>query len=134
MIKGAESLDVGEPQLLHQRKLPKGYDDGLSESEFCTDSDAYFHQQYYEAIDLAINCIQARFEWQSYAVYRNLEQLLLKASQRDITLEFQHARSLFKDDFQPELLRAQLKTFGIEFEHTQREVYGGHNTNEPTIF
>jgi len=64
-----------------------------------------------------------------------LEQLLLKACQRkDITLEVQHACSFYKDNFQPELLRAQLKTFGIEFERTQTKVYGGHNTNEPTIF
>lgn len=58
----------------------------------------------------------------------------MKACQReDITSEFDYVCSFYKDDFQPELLRAQLLTFGIDFQHIQRETYGDSD-RKPTIF
>jgi hypothetical protein len=108
----AESLEVEEPQLPRRRKLPRRYDEGTSESEFHTDSKAFYRQHYYETIDLIVNCIQARFEQLGYAVYRDLEQLLVKASLgEDISSELQEVCSFYKDDFQKELLQAQLETF-----------------------
>lgn len=53
-------------------------------------------------------------------MYCNLEQLLVKACQKeDITLELQEVCSFYNDDFQPELLQAQLTTFGNEFQCAQ---------------
>ena len=70
-----------------------------------------------------------------YAVYRNLKQLLLKACQgKDVTSELEHVCSVYKDDFQSELLHAQLITFGIEFQHVQKDTYRDHSTKAPTIF
>ena len=39
-----------------------------------------YHVAYIEAIDLAISTIQDRFDQPGYAMYRNLEKLLLKAT------------------------------------------------------
>ena len=39
----------------------------------------------------------------------------------------------YKDDFQLELLRTQLLTFGLDFQRIQREAYGD-NDRKPTIF
>ena len=134
VTKSAESLDVGEPQLPHQRKAPRRYDDGSAHGDFHADPKAYYCQHYFEAIDLVVNCITDRFQQPGYNVYRNLEQLLLKACQKeDITSEIDYVCSFYKDDFQPELLRAQLLTFGIDFQCIQRETYGDSD-RKPTIF
>ena len=68
------------------RLLFQRYEDGLAESEFHDDTKA--RQLYFEAIDLAVNCIQDRFQQPDYKVYSNLEQLILKAAEgEDITAE-----------------------------------------------
>ena len=68
-------------------------------------------------------------------MYRNLEQLLLKACQRkDVTSEYDYVCSFYKDDFQQEVLRAQLLTFGIDFQRIQSEAYGEQKYRKPTIF
>ena len=134
VTKSADSFDVGEPQLPRQRKIPKRYDDGLADSDFHADPKDCYRQQYFEAIDLVVNCIKDRFQQPGYEVYCNLEQLLLKACQReDITSNLDYVCSFYKDDFQPEFLRTQLLTFGLDFQRIQREAYGD-NDKKPTIF
>ena len=44
--------------------------------------------KYFEAIDLAINSIQYRFDQPGYTIYRNLEAILLiAANQKDYSIE-----------------------------------------------
>ena len=75
-----------------------------------------YRQHYIEDIDLAVNCIQDRFQQPGFEVYRNLEQLLLKASQNfDFSAEFTFVTSFYGDDLQTETLHAQLLTFATEF-------------------
>lgn len=122
MIKMSESLEVENAQVPRKRKLPKRYDDGLAEAEFHNDPKLYYRQHYFEAIDLAINCIQGRFQQPGYQIYSNLEQLLLKASQgQDYASEFEHTCSFYKDDFQLDMLRAQLQIFTNECQRQQKE-------------
>ena len=90
-----------------------------------------YRQHYIEAIDLAVNCIQDRFQQPGYEVYRNLEQLLLKASQNlDFSAEFTFVTSFYGDDLQTETLHAQLLTFATEF----KRVFSPENNSKPTIF
>ena len=117
--------------------MPKRFDYGSSEGEFHADPKVFYRQHYYEAVDLIVNCIETRFEQPGYAMYRNLEQLLVKACQKeDITVELRRVCSFYKDDFQLELLQAQLTTFGIEFQRAQRESGPSHTASikTPTIF
>ena len=95
---------------------------------------AFYHQHYYETIDHLVNCIKARFEQPGYAVYCNLEQLLVKACLgENVFSELQEVCSFYKNDFQKELLHAQLETFGIDFQRAQRESPGSHLIKTPMI-
>ena len=76
----SETHGVGEPDLPRPCKMPKKYEDGNAMCEIHYEPKTYFQQQYYEAIDLAINCIKDRFQQPGYTVYCQLENLLLKAA------------------------------------------------------
>lgn len=119
VLKMSESLDM-EPQLPRQRKRPRRCEDGLADAEFHSDVKAYFRQHYFEAIDLIINCIKDRFQQPGYIVYSHLEQLLLKAAEnKDIKEELEFVCKFYEDDLDQENLKAQLFTFGIEFQLTR---------------
>ena len=93
----------------------------------------YYQQAYYEAIDNTISCLNDRFNQPSYRMYSNLEQLLIKASQQqDFSEHFKAVCDFYKDDFIPELLEAQLRTFGIDYQRAAMEESG--NVRQPTIF
>ena len=119
VTKSAEECEIDEPQVPRQHKLRKQNDKGFGEGDDDGESDmkVYFWQQYFEAFDLAINTIQDGFEQRGYKIYSNLEQLLLKACQKEnFDQELEDACSFYKDDFEIETLRAQLVTFGIDFQ------------------
>ena len=65
-------LDVDDPVLPRKRKAPRQYEEGNAEPEFVD-----VCQQYYEALDLTVNAIQARFDQPGFKMYRNLQDLLL---------------------------------------------------------
>ena len=120
--KMAESLEVEKAQLPWKRKLPKRYDGGLAEGEFYDDLKSYYRQHYFEAIDLAINCIQGRFKQLGYQIYCNLEQLLLNAFQGpDYVSESEHTCSFYRDDFDLDVLHSQLQIFNNECQCQQKE-------------
>ena len=49
-----------------------------------------YHQEYFQAFDAAIACINSRFDQPGYKIYNHLEQLLLKAArQEDYMPEFE---------------------------------------------
>ena len=127
VMKQAELLEL-EPHLPRRRKAPRRYEDGLAESEFHDDTKAYFRQLYFEAVDLAVNCIQDRFQQPGYKVYSNLEQLILKAAEgEDITAELDFVCDFYKTDLDKNSLRAQLLTFGVEF---KQSTYGSSTKSD----
>ena len=67
-----EPLDI-EPLLPRQRKVPRRYESGTDAAHFHQSPEDMYRQHYIEAIDLAVNCIQDRFQQPGYEVYRNLE-------------------------------------------------------------
>lgn len=52
----AQQFDL-EPKLPGRRKRHCRYEDGAGEAHFHDDPKDYYRQYYYEAIDLAVNCI-----------------------------------------------------------------------------
>ena len=120
----SETHGVGEPDLPRPHKMPKRYEDGNALCEIHNKLKAY-----YEAIDLAINSIKDRFQQPGYAVYCQLENLLLKAAykHKEFKREFDFVCSFYKDDFQPELLHTQLGIFNTEFQHFNK------SSSAPTI-
>ena len=56
------------------------------------------------------------FNQQSYRIYHQLEELLLKASnQEDFNSELEFVCSFYKGDLKGDLLRTQLSIFGVNF-------------------
>lgn len=133
VVKIAESVEIEEPQLPRQRKVPRRLDDGNTSSHFHHESPkAYYRQVYYEAIDNTISCLSDRFDQPGYRLYSNLEQLLIKASQQqDFSDPFKAICDFYKDDLLPKELEAQLHTFGIDYQRAMKE---SGNIEQPTIF
>ena len=92
-------LDCEESVLPQKRKPPKHLQDGDGEGYHSLTTEEHYRQQYLEALDLAISSIQDRFDQPGYAIYRNLESLLLKvANQADYSAELQEVVSFYGDD------------------------------------
>ena len=78
--KIASDFGIGEPQFPRRRKVPRRYDDGQSEvSLMLRPIKSLYRQQYFEAIDLIVTCIEDRFNQPGYKTYQSLQSLLLKA-------------------------------------------------------
>ncbi len=117
VLKFAECAGIGEPQLPRRRKIPARLDEGGSNHFFHQTPKDHFRQIYYETIDNTTNCIANRFDQSGYKIYCNLEQLLIKASnQSDFEDELKFVCDFYKDDFNSDNLKAQLVTFGVEFQ------------------
>ena len=124
-------IDVEEPQLPRRRKTPKRFDDGLTSGEFHDSPKVYYRQLYYEAIDSIVSSLKDRFDQPGYGVYCRLEELLIKAScKEDFKASFDFVCSFYKDDFDSDLLCAQLKTFGLDFQAYKEQT----TVLKPTIF
>ena len=73
-------LDVDGPVLPRKRKVPRRYEEGSAEPEFFNVCKQFYCQRYYEALDLIVNAIQARFDQPGFKMYRNLQDHLPKLS------------------------------------------------------
>ena len=92
-------LDCEESVFPQKRKPPKYLQDGYEEGYHSLTTDEHYCQQYFEALHLAISSIQDCFNQSGYAIYRNLESLLLKvANQADYSAELQEVVSFYGDD------------------------------------
>ena len=130
VVRNAEKCGVTEPQLPRRRKLPRRFDDGVSDGDFPTTPKAFFRQIYYEALDLITNCIKDRFDQPGYKIYQLLESLLMKACRKEEIAESLDAVcGFYGNDFDKGLLCSQLQTFGIHFHDQMKEP-----TQQITIF
>ena len=99
-------LDVDDPDLPRKRKVPRLYVESSGEPEFFDVCKQFYCQQYYEALDLIMNAIQARFDRAGFKMYRNLQDLLLKTVKSDDSREFlNHVTSLYHDDLDAQQLQ-----------------------------
>ena len=72
------STGIEQPSLPQKRKVPRRIDDGNNGGYFSETVEEHYRLQYFEALDLAVASIKDRLYQPGYAVYRNLEELLLK--------------------------------------------------------
>ena len=68
-----------------------------------------FRRHYYEALDLVLNCMKDRFNQPGYRIYRNLQELLLKALTSAPAM-YQDVVDFYGNDFQKNNLKVQLET------------------------
>ncbi|KAJ8322013.1 LOW QUALITY PROTEIN: hypothetical protein KUTeg_000484 [Tegillarca granosa] len=73
-----QDLNVNEPKLPRKRILPKRLDDGAETYQPSSVKELY-RKNYFEALDLLVNCIKDRMDQPGYQLYVNLENVLLKA-------------------------------------------------------
>ena len=83
---------------------------GYAPPEYPDTIEAYFRQIYYEALDLLINGIKDRFNQTDFHIYKNCEQLLLKAANKlDYSHELAAVTDFYKTDFHLSNLRSNLE-------------------------
>ena len=99
------------------RKVPAKLEIGSSASEQVDCVKDLFRRQHFEAVDLVVNCVRARFHQPGYQIYKNVESLLLNAANGDsFDEEFQKVADFYKDDFNSGLLHTQLESLNASFE------------------
>ena len=111
----SQSLNIGTPRLPRQRKRPARYEYGHASAEFTSEPKDHYERIYYEALDLIIMSITEHFEQPGYALYSNLEQLLLKSvKHEDYEEELKSVSELYQSDLHIENLKAQLLTLSSQ--------------------
>ena len=111
-----QKLDVNDPELPRKRKLPKRFEDGSAEPEFSSDCKQHFRQQYFEAIDLIVNSINARFDRLGYKVYKNLQDLLINTIRNEpYEEEFSFITTFYGNDIDPSQLKLHLQILATNF-------------------
>ena len=109
----AGSLDVNNPTLPRQRKRPRGYETGLSDSSFPQTVEELYGIAYFEALDLLLSAIKSRIDQPGYHVYSKLEELVLKAANKEsFEEELKFLIDFYKDDLNEDQLRVQLDILG----------------------
>ena len=114
--RDCDRLDTDQPTLARNRKAPKRFEVSGGDGYHSPTVQDYFRMMYYEALDLAVSSIQERFNQPGYAIYSNLESLLLKAAkQEDYSCELKEVRSFYKGDFNDKDLTTQLEIFNTNY-------------------
>ena len=102
--------DTEEPTLPRKRRVPSRYELGEGEGYHSPTVKDHYRCCYYEALDLVISSIQERFNQPGYVVYRNLEELLLKAvNAKDYSSELDYVTEFYGSDLDKNELSTQLK-------------------------
>ena len=110
------STETEGPSLPRKRKAPRDLDVGHGDAYHSPTIQEHYRRQYFEAIDVVVARIQVRFDQPGYAIYRNLESLLLKAAnQENYSTELQEVVSFYGNDFNESELSTQLQLFGTHF-------------------
>ena len=72
----ASNLDIDEPTLPRRRKAPRRIDEG-STPTFHEKVEDYYQVIYFEALDLAVSCIESRFDplekWKHFCLRLQLQ-------------------------------------------------------------
>ena len=111
-----DRLNTDQPTLARKRKTPKRFEVGEGDGYHSPTVQDYFRMIYYEALDLTVSSIQERFNQPGYAIYSNLESLLLKAAkQEDYSCELKEVLSFYKGDFNDKDLATQLEVFSTNY-------------------
>ena len=113
----ADQLKVNEPSLRRRRKAPRRFESGSTDGySFPNTPVDHYRRVYYEAIDLITTCINNRFDQPGYKIYRNIENLLLKAANTEnYDEELKFVTQFYSSDFDGYLLKTQLEVLSTDF-------------------
>ena len=95
--------------LPRKRKAPVRYEIGSSAGSHPETHEDHHRKIYFEALALAIACIKDRFGQPGYAVYQNLEEVLvLAANGKTYNSQFEAVCEFYAEDLDKALLSVQL--------------------------
>ena len=104
-----ESTGTDAPTLPRKRKAPSRFEIGLGEGYHAQTTEDYYRSIYFEALDYVVSSIKDRFDQPGFKVYKNLEELLVKAANKqDYSTELQEVLALYGDDLDKSELMTQL--------------------------
>ena len=109
----SNDVRVNEPVLPRRRKRPQRYEEGTSDGHHPREVEYLYRPIYYEALDLITNGIKQRFDQPGYEKYSNLEELLVKAANKqDYKKELAFVANFYNSDFKIQELDMQLGIMG----------------------
>ena len=109
VVQEQSRFGISDPALPRKRRAPQRLEVGSSAGDFHLTPESHYRQIFFEAIDHAIQAIQDRFDQPGYAIYQNLEQLILKAcTGKPYDAELQFVCDFYKEDLSKIQLEAQL--------------------------
>jgi len=112
-----EHTNSDPPRLPRKRKAPSRFEIGTGEGSHSANVEDHYRQTYFEVLDLAIAGIMDWFNQPGYAIYNNLESLLVSAANSEpYNEQFQEVVAFYEDDFDSSQLSAQLENFGTFFQ------------------
>ena len=83
-------------------------------------SQSFRGRQYFEAVDLVVNCLGERFDQPGYQIYKNVVSLLLNAANGEsFDEEFQKVADFYEDNFNSGLLRTQPESLNAIFKENK---------------
>ena len=119
--KLCEQTGTEEPSLPRKRRAPARFEVGEGTCYFSSDIDEHYRRLYFEVLDLIVSGIQQRFNQPGYAIYQNLEDLLLNAANgKDYATDLKAVTDFYGDDFVKSELITQLQIFSSNFPQEQR--------------
>ncbi len=116
-----QNTGVDEPALPRKRRAPRQFEVGSSDGFHSSSVEDHYRYKYFEAFDTAVSGITNRFNQPGYAIYKNLEELLVNAARGKNYEEF-YAKvvSFYKDDLTAAELSVQLQNLGTWFSSRQQ--------------
>ncbi|MGH0149887.1 UNVERIFIED_CONTAM: hypothetical protein FKN15_058358, partial [Acipenser sinensis] len=103
-------LEVNEPQLPRQRRLPRKRDSSSDTAYSFSTPEDYYRQTHFQILDVLINQIKDRFDQDSYKICVQIESLLLSATLPNNMsfIAFEEVTSHFGSDVDSDRLKNQL--------------------------
>ena len=112
-----ENTATDKPTLPRKRKAPSRFEIGHGEGYHAPNVEDHYRSIYFQALDYAVSSIEDRFDQPGFQVYKNLEELLVRAANKqDYSTELKDVLQLYGDDFDEDELTTQLQIFSTNFD------------------
>ena len=111
-----ERTNTNPPVLPRKRRAPQCFEVGTGEGSHSSTVEDHYRQAYFEVLDLAIASISDRFNHPGYAIYQNIESLIVSAANCEpFDQHLKEVVEFYENDLNSTLVSAQLQNLGSWF-------------------
>ena len=111
-----ERTNTNPPVLPRKRRALQRFEVGTGEGSHSSTVEDHYRQAYFEVLDLAIASISDRFNQPGYAIYQNIESLIVSAANCEpFDQHLKEVVEFYENDLNSSLLSAQLQNLGSWF-------------------